>query len=795
MSLQIWLPLNGSLDEKISGKIVSAATGRSLPSAGAVGKLGSGYTFSSSGIKIANIQATSQMSFAMWVKLNSNTLCHLLDFRTSDGNTGYQPIYYENNQIQIYSAANAQGPYRPAALSDLNWHHLTVTMQNSDCRLYVDGVLSGDPITEIAMYDNITTDLNIGCRCNGNNPCPGIIQDVRVYNHCLSPREVKLLAQGLVAHYKLDGNEIENPNLVNNSTGDHHSGEYLIHTYAFDRAGFGRYLAAGEKCTLTVCFTPATDFGYFNPHLNSGAYGGWMPNIYSDGTTNRQVATVISNDNWVYSNGSNHNINPENEPARANVCMYHRKDPDNAGSSGTTIHWIKLQLGEHPEAKTWTSSISENPNQYLLEDDCSGYDNHGTCSAPFGLTSDAPRYKNCKNFENNKYITTPARSYAGMKDSYTFSYWAKIPQIHGKMVFGFIDGNRLNVFPWNTETNPDANPDKSWFNWNTNDSANTPFRNNGVNVLIKPYNNTWHHYVITGNGSETKLYIDGVYTGTASSYKAIGDSNTQIVFSGYDTSANYKWNNGKISDFRIYATALSAAAVKELYQSSISFLDNGTLQCSEIVESPTNLKYNKNGITQAELISEIGYTNKMKIKTLSDGSAWARIHWLDVTTNTTAYFANEAEVQECINQTNRFSLIKYIDKFKSKNNQYEFMLTYPKISTTLYNRWTQNTFSNNVNDGDSIVFSLNSNSAWKGHAGPLKRAQAGETIYDCDNKDTGNWYAPIGQISSWGADAIPAANGNSTTETELWVRIDNLPKLTKLSMLDEAIQAYQIYEL
>jgi hypothetical protein len=33
----------------------------------------------------------------------------------------------------------------------------------------------------------------------------------------------------------------------------------------------------------------------------------------------------------------------------------------------------------------------------------------------------------------------------------------------------------------------------------------------------------------------------------------------------------------------------------------------------------------------------------MKTKILSDGSAWARIHWLDVTTDAT-YFADEAEV-------------------------------------------------------------------------------------------------------------------------------------------------------
>jgi hypothetical protein len=33
---------------------------------------------------------------------------------------------------------------------------------------------------------------------------------------------------------------------------------------------------------------------------------------------------------------------------------------------------------------------------------------------------------------------------------------------------------------------------------------------------------------------------------------------------------------------------------------------------------------------------------------------------------------------------------------------------------------------------------------------------------------------------------------NSATSTELWIRI---PKLTKLSMFEDALQAHQIYEL
>lgn len=81
--------------------------------------------------------------------------------------------------------------------------------------------------------------------------------------------------------------------------------------------------------------------------------------------------------------------------------------------------------------------------------------------------------------------------------------------------------------------------------------------------------------------------------------------------------------------------------------------------------------------------------------------------------------------------------------------------------------------------------------AWTAHNAGLRK-HGTNCIYNCDTGET--WYAPIGQLGhgNWnGAGSmIPAANNANTSQTELWVRIDNLPKLTKLSMLDEAIQAF-----
>ena len=97
MSLIAWLPLNtNTIIEQISNRTVSAAADRSLPEYGADGKIGPGYTFSNSGIKVNNIPITDRMSFSLWVKAsipeNKTTVqsCHILDLRDSgNGERGY----------------------------------------------------------------------------------------------------------------------------------------------------------------------------------------------------------------------------------------------------------------------------------------------------------------------------------------------------------------------------------------------------------------------------------------------------------------------------------------------------------------------------------------------------------------------------------------------------------------------------------------------------------------------------------------------------------------------------------
>lgn len=198
--------------------------------------------------------------------------------------------------------------------------------------------------------------------------------------------------------------------------------------------------------------------------------------------------------------------------------------------------------------------------------------------------------------------------------------------------------------------------------------------------------------------------------------------------------------------------------------------------------------FNKNGNINSKSIYNTPTIYDMKLRTLSDGSVWARIYWLDVT-NTKTYFKDKDEAMYCINQSNRYSRMNIVDNFKSIDSYYEFMLTYPSESSA-YNRWKQ-TSSPNAN---TVTGLIKITTAWDNYNYGIRYHNTSNCVYDCDTGD--QWYAPIGQMIAWVASAqqdIPAADGTSQTSTELWVRIDNV-KYNKFKIYSNNIDCSNIIE-
>jgi hypothetical protein len=84
-------------------------------------------------------------------------------------------------------------------------------------------------------------------------------------------------------------------------------------------------------------------------------------------------------------------------------------------------------------------------------------------------------------------------------------------------------------------------------------------------LVNSSFNNVWHHLAGTYNGSQVKLYVDGVLRMTTNHTGAIG-SGAYNVQLGKCAEVTDRLYNGVLDDVRIYNRALSATEITQLYQ-------------------------------------------------------------------------------------------------------------------------------------------------------------------------------------------------------------------------------------
>lgn len=574
MSLQIWLPLNGNLNNQ--GLEFTAAIGCSKQEYTNNGKLCEKMFTGSSDIIVnsAALKNTKMWSYCYWgyVKSASVTANWTPISLVQDGGSNLRtevcPSSF-NNGIYCYSIHNNDkcmitNNYIASPTGGYydKWVHFCLTSDGKTITRYINGVKTG------------TASYNGSGRIDGTflfrNSHIVNKQDIRIYDNCLSAREVKELSKGLCLHYKLGGVD------------GYFTGRNLI-PKAY-RLNDKWSAAGGYAATTTVVADSDARCGY---HIESKCTtAGSGPHYPVFGKTSDKIGKTYT---WSFE------AKCSTAKAAANIghecgglakialtaewkkykCTWKYTDAQYysftfyAGFSVGDILYIRdFKIEEGSEATPWTPAPEDNMALYntTTEFDTSGYSNNGKIvGGTIVADGTSPRYDVCYKLANNTTYINTALTTAGFTNSYTIAYWAKKASIDGCMAFGFGDGNRLNLFPTS-----------STICWNTGDGSQNPFKSGGSNIVLSKYNDgQWHHYAITGNGSTNTLYIDGVAVGNSTKYKAI--TGTQLYISGWNTATEYKWTEGSICDFRIYTTALSAADVKELYNTPISLTNTGVL--------------------------------------------------------------------------------------------------------------------------------------------------------------------------------------------------------------------------
>jgi hypothetical protein len=101
-----------------------------------------------------------------------------------------------------------------------------------------------------------------------------------------------------------------------------------------------------------------------------------------------------------------------------------------------------------------------------------------------------------------------------------------------------------------------------------------------------------------------------------------------------------------------------------------------------------------------------------------------------------------------------------------------------------YNRWIQTVSPNSNYNVNNKSFFINTDFAHNNRIGALTKSNSSDkSVYSANS--SGDWWAPIGQKKLYDNKGIPAADGTTQTSTELWIRIDNLPKTQLLKLAKE----------
>lgn len=583
MGLKVWLPLNGSLENQGLSTLSITNSGAAIDTAG---KVGSCYSFNGSSAYMrtafpAANYVTKPFSVAFWVYFNNVTgnAC-ICSSRTGVG-YGFS-IFRISNYLRFDNGTNSAGSqceFTNYTFTASKWYHVVCIQKAASRELYVDGVLRQTtnysiPASNTAQYLLIGASSSTDSTPTGNY-LNGKLNDVRIYDHALSVKEVRELARGLMVHYKLDDVRLSNANRITNYDTSFHSYADGTVTILTNQMNSGTQEIVSDIGGAHKCLHLHSNGGSNRQYTTIGASAGKSYTVscdyYSTVAQSQAFRGELNGGDYSWTVSQMASYTTPNEWARLQFTFSNLTSAATLYyffycSNGTDCYIKNVKVEEGAEATPY-SYTNDRPTKIT---DCSSYKRHGTISNTLTTVYDTSRYSSSIYFNTTaSKIALPVINFSGTSTTYTFAWWQYMVNT-ARMAWGFSNGNRLNVY----YSNPIC--------WNTGDGTSTPFQDGTTTINPSELLNAWHHIAVTGDGAAAKIYIDGVYRGTSKTWRAI--TGTQIYISGWDTGTNYTWSGGKLSDFRIYATALTAADVADLYATSAEIDRNGNYYSREVIE-------------------------------------------------------------------------------------------------------------------------------------------------------------------------------------------------------------------
>ena len=728
MALQVWLPLNGNLNNQglLNGNFTISTTPTYIDS-GKIGKALNSGAFSMSAEQTNNLLNNNYFSICFWIYINASNGTSAITTifgngnMTAPNNRRFTLYHYPTvNQLHLswqnYDSNGDKVGYVSGIdfLPSYQWTHVAVTYNNSkrEIKIYKNGSLY-HTISNAYQFTNPNYSYITQLISNDSRR---YLNDYRIYDHCLSPKEVKEISKGLVLHYKLDSLD-SNGNLV------------------IGLVNGGQTSISGN----TINISGSNSDTYFFIKTSRAMTSGKTYKISCIGN--------FSNNNIYYNFpiAAQSNSSPGVLNVKNGYCELIFIANDVCQNAGTQI--ILDDNGRNPGVGSIINIKLEEVNTIY---DCSGYKHNSIIQGKLTENIDSPRYNKCLKNIDGYICKTNENMYFPVSYGLTITCWIYLT-LWGAQQSGI----------WATSNDNSSPSDYNTTACNHRDGGFDIRGTNGVTYRLScsgsdiPVNN-WRHVAFTHDGSTAKLYINGILVRSLSVPTSLVAFN--YIFLGYSCAGSLSRKcQGNWSDFRVYCTALSDTDIKELYDTAASIDNQGNMFSFEFDEEEINKpQVLKTGLSKTNSFIEIND----KIKILSDGSAFIQI------LHHNAPSSNLFNSVNCWlnNTSNLYSLtISLKTIFKNLSN-YEFLVCEKLESSSSESqiRWRQT--SNPALSSTLSGYTLISGSAPYG-AGLMNKGN-----YGCFHNGN-TWWCCCGSYTSYNG-GIPGFTGViKSGYLDLYIRI------------------------
>ena len=239
----------------------------------------------------AGILSNDPRTIEAWINTSTTTATQhvIVDygyFGTGSWDNGKRFTLCLNNTHQLRIEIRGWGMNAITPLNDGLWHHVAVSFDGTDVKLYVDGVEEASDTPSITVNTTAISDLIIGNRTDFVKPFEGKIDELRVWDVVRTPAELEMfdsleyctIPAGLTGYWSLDEGVADADNTGVTTTVDK-SGSNDGTLLNFALSGTTSNWVEGTATTnsfassqsVTICFGDSFEMGS-STYSSSGSY-------------------------------------------------------------------------------------------------------------------------------------------------------------------------------------------------------------------------------------------------------------------------------------------------------------------------------------------------------------------------------------------------------------------------------------------------------------------------------------------------------------------------------------------